>query len=418
MKKIILALVVLLLSAGFWRHSFSKDWEKDGKYYKTTIHKTFTVTPGGALTIENVESDIQITTWDKNSVDIQEHVALKVYTKEEADERIRRKEQSYKQNGNNVTITGINGGDKHGSVFEIMVPRKYNLDLECKSGDVTIAGLEGNVQAQTSGGDIELVDMTGVLRVSTSGGDMSFRTISGKLDANTSGGDIELKDIFCECAVNTSGGDIDLVKATQRVSLQTSGGDVQAIGVEGNLSIGTSGGDVVVSNCSGSTISLHTSGGEIGMTNIKGRISANTSGGDIEGNTFYAPVDVKTSGGDIVVNDVQASLTAYTSGGDVEAEITLQDFSKPHRVELLTSGGDIDLTIPAKMPASITAEIKLDRSGRDWERYDIYSDFPLTKTNPDEYGDRTLRSSGDINGGGDPIVLKTKSGNISIHKAN
>ncbi|HPG38844.1 MAG TPA: DUF4097 family beta strand repeat-containing protein [bacterium] len=418
MKKFMMLVVALLLVAGIWHYATSQDLTKEGKYYKTTIHKTFDVNPGGTLNIENVESDIQITTWDKNRVYIQERLALNVYTQEEAKERVSQKEKNYKQNGNNVTITGTDGWDNEGSDFEIKVPRKYNLNLNTKSGDVVISGLEGNIEARTSGGDIEVSEITGVVRVSTSGGDMSFKGISGSLTANTSGGDIELFNILCECTVNTSGGDITLEKATQRVSLQTSGGDVEASNVEGSLSIGTSGGDVVVSNCSGEQVALHTSGGEIEMINIKGRINANTSGGDIDGRTFYKPVEVKTSGGDIEILDVQSSLTAQTSGGDVVAEITLKDFSQPHSVELETSGGDIDLTLPANIPASINAEIRLNRSGRDWERYDIYSDFPLTKTKPGEFGDRTLQSTGDINGGGDPIILKTKNGNITIHKAN
>jgi DUF4097 and DUF4098 domain-containing protein YvlB len=133
---------------------------------------------------------------------------------------------------------------------------------------------------------------------------------------------------------------------------------------------------------------------------------------------LFAPARLRTSGGDIGVRDAQASLDASTSGGDVEVEFTLQDFTKPHAIDLKSSGGEITLTIPEKLPANIMAEIRLG-DGR-WfsrERYDISSDFPL-KIQREEDGreGRYIRGEGQINGGGDPITLTTSAGNITIRK--
>jgi hypothetical protein len=105
-----------------------------------------------------------------------------------------------------------------------------------------------------------------------------------------------------------------------------------------------------------------------------------------------------------------------TSGGDVNVEITLKDFNKPHTIELNTSGGDITLVLPEKIPATIQAEIFLSGMREHMERYDIYSDFPLTKASPDETNGHIIRSNGQINGGGDPVNLKTHNGNIYIKK--
>jgi len=414
-KKNLLSLIILLCCLS--NVTLAQNIIRDGKNYTTTIEKSYNVSPGGTLEIENVTGDITISSWDKNIVDIREELIMDVYTEEEAEERVARKIKGYSQNGNVITIKEENGSGVVDSDFEIKVPKKFNLEIQIRGGDLTIAQLEGNVRAVTSGGDIELVDLSGVLEITTSGGDMSFKDISGRLNARTSGGDIELVNIFCEANVNTSGGDIELLKATQKISLNTSGGDVDAADVEGDLNIKTSGGDIGVYNCSGSKISMQTSGGDIEMENIKGKISASTSGGDISGEKFYSRVNVRTSGGDIILKDVQAGVSGKTSGGDVEVEITLKDFSKPHNIDLTATGGDIDLTLPAKIPATIKAEIRLDKGGRSFERYDIYSDFPLTKSKPSERGKRILQSTGDINGGGDEINLKTNGGNISIHKA-
>ncbi|MBN2413565.1 DUF4097 family beta strand repeat protein [candidate division KSB1 bacterium] len=416
MKTKIFVLGITLLFCVF-NFATAQEIVKDGNNFTTVIEKSYNVSQGGTLEIVNITGDIEVSSWDKNVVEIREEIIMDVYTEEEAEQHVARRNNGYSQNGNVISIRGLNGSESAESNFYIQVPKKYNLDIQTRGGDISVENLNGNVKTATSGGDIEMMHLNGVLELTTMGGDMLFNDISGRLNARTSGGDIELYYIYCEANVNTSGGDIDLSNATQRISLSTSGGDVDAADVEGDLSVNTSGGDIAVANCSGSKISLQTSGGDIEIKNIKGEISASSSGGDISGEQFYARVNVRTSGGDIFLNDVKAAVMANTSGGDIDTEITLKDFSVPHQIDLQTTGGDIDLTLPAKIPATIKAEIRLNNGGFSFRRYDIYSDFPLVKSKPSESGEKILSSHGDINGGGDLINLKTNGGNINIHKA-
>jgi DUF4097 and DUF4098 domain-containing protein YvlB len=143
-------------------------------------------------------------------------------------------------------------------------------------------------------------------------------------------------------------------------------------------------------------------------------VNAHTSGGDITGKNLAGLVSTHTSGGDIELRNVRGAVEASTAAGDVEVEITLKDFKKDHRIRLETTSGTIRLTLPPNIPASITAEIN-DTGGR-WKRYDIYSDFPLTSES--EGGWRGIRKKGDINGGGDEIILETSNGDIYIGKGN
>ncbi len=129
-----------------------------------------------------------------------------------------------------------------------------------------------------------------------------------------------------------------------------------------------------------------------------------------------APVEGRTSGGDVELENVQAPIIARTSGGNMDVEVTLKDFSKPHGVELRTSGGDITLTLPAGIPVTVVAEIVLDKRRRSMKRYDIYSDFPLSKKQTEEEGKDVIRSTGEVNGGGDKVYLRTSAGNIHIKK--
>ena len=142
--------------------------------------------------------------------------------------------------------------------------------------------------------------------------------------------------------VSTSGGDIKLGGVNGTASLHTSGGDVWAEKVEGNLDVLTSGGDISLV-CGGTEIVAHTSGGDINLN-------------------YFGPnlgIDLSTSGGDIEVElpaDFNASMELSTSGGDVSCNLTLNNATKLSEHKIVadlnnggmdfnahTSGGDIDV---------------------------------------------------------------------------
>jgi hypothetical protein len=158
-----------------------------------------------------------------------------------------------------------------------------------------------------------------------------------------------------------------------------------------------------------------TGGGEINIQNIKGNFNATTGGGSVHAANLGGSVVAVTGGGDMELTAIQGSVHATTGGGGISAEITLTDFTKNHEVTLTTGGGDIRLTVPEKLPATISAKIKMHR--RNWEEFTISSDFPLqVKTEDVESGTRLITAKGDINGGGDMINLETGGGNIRILK--
>ena len=414
MKKLIsIAGLALLLFVAVGRSQELKGGS--GKFY-TTIHKSYDVSPGGSLVVKHVVGDFSIKGWTKDVVEITQDIKIKSYTRGEAEEIYRRMLASYAFSGNKVRVDGDYNGNRIHNSFTIKVPEKFNVDVGTSGGDMTLSGVEGEIELATSGGDIEVSDTAGRVKASTSGGDLTFRSISGPVQASTSGGDIDLQDIFGEAQFSTSGGDIRLHNATRRVKLSTSGGSISVESVSGDLNANTSGGDIRVRTISGDC-SVNTSGGDIDLSDIDGRLHANTSGGDIAGANFKEKVSVNTSGGDIRLDNVQAAVSGSTSGGDITVTLTTTDFAQDHSVNLSTSGGTIKLTVPEDLPATIKAQIKTSRRNYERKHYDIYSDFPLTKTKPDAHGQVIIKSEGDINGGGDPIDLQTSGGDIYIKKA-
>jgi len=415
-RLVIVSLIMTLSISGI---SFSQEkLRKEGRYYLADIEKTFDVQKGGDLVMEKIRGDVAITTWDKNIVKIHEVRKMDVYTEAEAKAVLKEIDIIYRQAGNKITVGGADSYRSYmSSTFEIVVPVEFNVNIGTSGGDLSVADLKGTVNLSTSGGDIDLVRLDGRVIAKTSGGDIAVKENKQQVSVKTSGGDIEIYDVMGEVEARTSGGDIRVKNNKARVSVKTSGGDIELSNIGAEIEASTSGGDIKVEGADGK-LSVITSGGDIELKNIKEIVRARTSGGDIVATHVLNGIDAKTSGGDIDLDDIQGFIEAKTTGGDVKARMTLTDFSKDHHVTMSSTGGDLTLYIPEKLPATISAVINKRSTSRE---YTIYSDFPLTsKKETDEdsrrHRDEIIRKEGKINGGGDLIQLETTNGNIAIKK--
>lgn len=399
--------------------SFAQDWRREGRGSLHEIKKSFNAGAQGTLEMRDVNGDLTVKAGTGTAVEIVESLRIEAYTEEETKRVLAECEESYSQTGNRIVVDGrMRPRRAVDSRFNITVPAAFVLDLSTSGGDISIDRVKGNITLRTSGGDIELLSTAGLVNARTSGGDVLVRDAEGTVEVKTSGGDLDLERIKGRLAATTSGGNITLRSADKEVNLRTSGGNIEIFEVAGNVVASTSGGDVQVENTSGN-VEVSTSGGDLILRDIKGELEAATSGGDIRAERLHAASRLKTSGGDIEVRALMASLEAATSGGNVEVEMTLADFKKPHALNLSSSGGDLELAIPEKLPAKIFAEIYLEERWGWGERYDISSDFPLKieRGDGERRSSRYIRGEGEINGGGDLITLKTSAGNIAIRKS-
>lgn len=383
--------------------------EQNGRFV-SEISKTFAVGPGGTLSVRGISGDVKLTGWDQASVEIRETVRLKVFTRAEAEEILQRLEGEFSQSGNQVSIDGGDEWAWADRQLEISLPKQFMVELRISNGDVTLRGVAGKLELRTSNGDVEVTDAGGTLDIHTSSGNLEVLNLQGRLDAKTSGGNIRIANVTEDAVLNTSGGNIRVSDVHKALIARTSGGEIDIRNAGGNVEARTSGGNVSLLNCAGEAL-LHTSGGDIDAQKVAGSLEAKTSGGEVSGSNIAGRVDAATSGGDINFHDVRGAVRAATSAGDIEVEITLADFKQDHRIYLESSSGNIRLYLPEKLPATISAEIR--RNSR-WNRNDIFSDFPLT--GEDTGSERTLRKRGDINGGGDDIILETTGGDIYIKK--
>lgn len=201
------------------------------------IEKAFDVNAYGRLTIDTEFGDIDVQT---DALDI----AKVIVTKESKNELgVLQKALddfmvTFNKKGADLTIKGefgrgrnywqrtLNAVNIH---FQVTVPQQYDIDLNTPSGDISVDGVSGKLQARSSAGDVSVKNATGTINVQTSAGDLQLNTVKGPIIGKSSAGDIRLTNCQGRVNIQTSAGDIRANMPTQLIhewSLQTSAGDI------------------------------------------------------------------------------------------------------------------------------------------------------------------------------------------------
>jgi DUF4097 and DUF4098 domain-containing protein YvlB len=189
------------------------------------------------------------------------------------------------------------------------------------------------------------------------------------------------------------------VPRTASVDLGTSGGDISIGDIDGQVKARTSGGEIQVGKILGE-VDASTSGGSVELESGGGKVYLSTSGGNVKVGRAYGPADLRTSGGSIRVDDVYGELYADTSGGDVKAT-----FDGPLKADctLATSGGDVKATVDRNIGFHLSAST----SGGD-----VSADGLTITIEHGGVGKSSL--SGDVNGGGPVLKLRSSGGDITV----
>ncbi|HEX2854270.1 MAG TPA: DUF4097 family beta strand repeat-containing protein [Opitutaceae bacterium] len=283
------------------------------------VEKTFTVQPGGTLTVETQGGNIQVQPSADSVVKVIAKQKINAGSDAEADEILKRLTMSMEQTGNDVAASakferrppGFNFGSWPPVQvdFIVTVPASFAAELKTSGGNLVVGDLDGKVNARTSGGDIRLGTLRSVVDASTSGGNVSLTEGKSDVKLRTSGGNITVGHVGGSAELETSGGDIKVESVENTLRARTSGGNVRA-GVfgllKGDCELHTSGGDVtaVIDKSAAFRLDASTSGGRVIAEGItitleksnhgKSHLSGNVNGGG-------PLLKLRSSGGDVTV---------------------------------------------------------------------------------------------------------------------
>lgn len=362
------------------------------------------------LIIKDIFGNINIVGKETFTVEIQEDIKIISSSKHYA-------KKYYKENATNIKKSA------DGNIIEIRGDSMHKKGVRYEF-TITLPS-HFNIKTMITGGEIKIINTSGAVNVITSGGNINLDEINGKIEAKTSGGDVGIKDSEGNVNLSTAGGDISIINTNGQISGKTSGGDIITRHVEGDVDVSTSGGDIDFSYIVGKIIEGTTSGGDIDAHDIRGNIHLRTSGGDIhiedvdgyfygktsagdiELESMNGPIEIFTSAGSIQGYNLSGGIQAKTSAGDIEIYKIWNHNFDSHDINLITSHGNIDLSIPKDFPVTLNAKI----NGRN-SRYEIESEYPISITTNfnNIYGHFVTGDSTY------PIELQTTHGDINIEK--
>lgn len=263
--------------------------------YREDFHFSFPLSAGGSLRLENFNGSVEISGWDKNTVDID---GTKYAS---TDFRLKEMKIDVVPSANSITIRTIPPMDHRGGAgarYTIHVPRRVDLSqITSSNGAIRVESIEGTTHLRTSNGGVNATRLTGTLEV------------------QTSNGAVEISDVTGDTTVRSSNGTIRADIRKGRFGATTSNGSITARLMEPDSS----------------PVRLESSNGHIELTmNAAREVHASTSNSSIT-------VRMPSSAG--------ASLNAHTSNAsitcDFDVNVHAGSISKHHLEGTIGSGGPL-----------------------------------------------------------------------------
>ena len=205
-----------------------------GSDYRSRIDTTFAFDKSGSINVSAGSGDIAITGWSRDQI----HVRA---VSENSNIRL-------DASSSRMTLELAGGSRGSDTRFEVSVPYGVHVVVRAMSGDISVRGTRGEVEAHAQSGDVEVEDVTSRLDVNTLSGSIDARNVSGDVEIGTTSGDVKIVELRGNVEIGTVSGEIELRGVTSKlVRAKTTSGDVTFDGLidpAGRYDLATHSGDV------------------------------------------------------------------------------------------------------------------------------------------------------------------------------
>jgi DUF4097 and DUF4098 domain-containing protein YvlB len=189
--------------------------------------KTFSVEPGTVLKIYNGTGNIDVSSWDRDYVEVDAHSNFF---------RNLLKEPGIDVSTGKEFIVRTLGSTN----LRIIVPKGVLLThVENSKGKINVENVSGDVDLKTSTGEIEIHGVNGFVKAETNIGKINVENVSGDVNAKTSTGEIEIHGVNGFVRAETNIGKIYITGVSGLYEARTDKGDisVEVPAIRDNLDI-------------------------------------------------------------------------------------------------------------------------------------------------------------------------------------
>jgi DUF4097 and DUF4098 domain-containing protein YvlB len=253
-------------------------------------------------------------------------------------------------------------GDKGVSTdMDVYVPRNTDLVIVSRRGDVTINGMNGNVEVNHQRGEVNLNDLTGNAVLNLEGSSARAQHVKGDITIQGRANEVSLEDV--DGAVHLNG---EFRETTRLVRVSK-------------------------------TVSFHSSRTDMEFSRLDGRLDLDS--GDLRADSLTGPMRLTTRSKDISLEGLSGDLHLENDNGTVTVGL-----HKPGNIQIDNRKGDIQVSIPPNTAVKVEART---REG------DIESDFSELKV---ANQDRQTTANGSIGSNGPHLIINSNNGAIEIRK--
>jgi DUF4097 and DUF4098 domain-containing protein YvlB len=200
----------------------------DFERYKEDFHYTYPLNPGGRVALENLNGSVEISSWEKDSVEIN---GTKYANSEQSLKELRIDVSSTPAVLQVRTVPAMRFRNS-GARYTIRVPRRVQLDrIVSSNGSIRVEDVEGPANLHSSNGTIRIWRLKGPLDAQTTNGSIEATNQNGSANLHTSNGGIRVEIEKGSLQASTSNGSITArlmqPDAEQPVRLESSNGHIE-----------------------------------------------------------------------------------------------------------------------------------------------------------------------------------------------
>jgi hypothetical protein len=223
MKKLMFSLITILSTAVcFGGDVTNADFKKE-----KWIKKSYSFKGGNTLDIQNKYGDVVISNWEKDSVKFEIHVISYGDKLDRVMDKLEEIEIDFVHTGSYVSANtewisaspwsksldeirnSLNSSSRVEVNYRVFLPKKADLNLDNKFGDVFLPTIMGSLQADIAHGSFRADEITKIRHLKVKYGDARIKK-SNTASIDISFGDLEIEEITEELILNSTGADVSI----------------------------------------------------------------------------------------------------------------------------------------------------------------------------------------------------------------
>jgi DUF4097 and DUF4098 domain-containing protein YvlB len=192
-----------------------RDREREFQEAQSRIDTTFAFSRTGIVDLTQISGDVVVTSWDRAEARVRAYAERG---------RVRSGLSSSRLSLEIESVRGRVGDSR----FEVTVPVGVRVIARSTSGDVSVRGTKGPVDAQSTSGDVEVTEAIDRINIESVSGDVRASQLTGQIRSEAVSGTIEIRDANGDVRAETTSGDVSLTRVVSRnVVATTVSGEVE-----------------------------------------------------------------------------------------------------------------------------------------------------------------------------------------------